>query len=487
VLVTSGRGPTARVALDRSLVLLSGGFGIVAAAVLLDRHAAIVALAVASGLAFVAWRGAVRWPAIAALVVAAVLFVPTGRYRIPIQLPLDLAPYQVVVGSVLVCWAGALLVDPAVRLRRTPFDIPIAVIVLAVLGSVAVNPGRVSALEGSVLKSLTFFLGFVLIYYFLGSIMRSRRTIETLTKVVVAGAAAVSALAIVEQRTGFNIFDHIGAVLPFLQFSGPMETERLGLTRAIGSASHPIELGVMLAMVLPLGLALAFSAGRRWAIPTGVIAIGTMASVSRTPLIVLCAAGLILLWLRPTDIKRLVPLLVPMIVVVALLLPGSIATVKNLFFPEGGLVAEHEHLAPEADPLLAGGRLRLLRPSLEEASRKPLLGQGYGTRQTGFFNPLRNAPILDDQWLGLLLEVGIVGVIGWVALLALSARRLGWAARRRAGPDGWLAAGFAAAIVGFGAGMLTFDALAFIQVTFVFWVLLALAASLLLCDAEDPR
>jgi O-antigen ligase len=486
--MTSDRGRAARVALDRSLVLFSGGFCIVTAAVLLDRNVAIVAVAVASVLTVVAWRGAVLgWPPIAAFVIAVVLFVPLGRYRIPIQLPLDLAPYQVVVGIVLACWAAMLLVDPAARLRRTPFDIPVAVIVLAVLGSVAVNPGRVSALEATVLKSLIVFLGFVLLYYWLSSIIRSRRMIETLTKVVVAGTAVVSALAIVEQRTGSNIFDRIGDVVPFLQFTGPIESERLGLTRAIGSASHPIELGVLLAMVLPLGLALSFSVGRRWAIPTGVLAVGTMASVSRTPLIALGAAGLVLLWLQPNDLKRLLPLLVPLIVVVRIFLPGSIATVKDLFFPEEGIVAQNARLAAEADPLLAGGRLRVIRPSLEEASRKPLLGEGYGTRQTGFLNPLRNAPILDNQWLGLLLEAGIVGVAGWIALFAVAARRLGRASRRRASPEGWLAAGFAAAIVGFGTGMLTFDALAFSQVTLVFWVLLALAASLLLCDTEDAR
>jgi O-antigen ligase len=297
----------------------------------------------------------------------------------------------------------------------------------------------------------------------------------------------VAALAIVEQRTGFNAFDRIGDVLPLLQFTAPIESERLGLSRAIGSASHPIELGVLLAMVLPLGLALTFSVGRRWAIPTGVLAVGTMASVSRTPLVALCAASVVLLWLQPKDLKRLLPLLIPLIVVVRIMLPGSIATVKNLFFPEGGLVAQGQRLSAEADPLLAGGRIRVIGPSLDEASRKPLLGEGYGTRQTGFFNPLRNAPILDNQWLGTLLEAGIVGVAGWIALFVVAARRLGRASRRRAGPEGWLAAGFAAAIVGFGTGMLTFDALAFSQVTFVLWVLLALAASLLLCDAEEAR
>ena len=168
----------------------------------------------------------------------------------------------------------------------------------------------------------------------------------------------------------------------------------------------------------------------------------------------------------------------PLIIVVKLALPGSIATLKNSFFPEGGVVQEQSAYHREADPLLAGGRVRQLGPMLNEASRKPLLGQGFATRQTGFHNPLRNAPILDNQWLSLLLEVGIVGVVGWAALFVGSARRLGRAARRRAGPDGWLAAGLAASIVGFGVAMFTFDGFAFIQASFMFWILISLSASL---------
>jgi polysaccharide biosynthesis protein PslJ len=176
---------------------------------------------------------------------------------------------------------------------------------------------------------------------------------------------------------------------------------------------------------------------------------------------------------------------VPLLIVVKLALPGSIATLKEAFFPKGGLVQEQTAFHREADPFLQGGRVRQLGPMLQEAGRTPIFGQGFATRQTGFDNPLRNAPILDNQWLGLLLELGIVGVVGWAALFFGSARRLGRAARRRAGPDGWLAAGLAASIVGFGIAMFTFDGFAFSQATFVFWILISLSGCLLLTETEE--
>ena len=116
--------------------------------------------------------------------------------------------------------------------------------------------------------------------------------------------------------------------------------------------------------------------------------------------------------------------------------------------------------------------------------RRPLLGQGLGTRQTGVDNPLRNAPILDNQWLGTFLDIGLLGVAGWLWLIVRIVRRLGRVARTRGSPDGLLAAGFVASITGFAVAMLTYDSLAFVQETFVFWVLLALAAMLIAVHPE---
>ena len=468
--------------------LLAVGFGLMTAAVVLGKEMAMVAMVVALSAAVAAWhRTLLRWPVVVGLLISIVLFVPVGRYSISFELPFGLELYRLTVGLLLVCWFASLLVDSSVGLRRSPFDRAVAVVVCATIASIAFNPGRVAPLQEAVLKAVTFFLSFVLLYFFVVSVVRSRSAVENLTKLLVAGTAVVAVFATVEQRTGFNIFDRVGSILPFLRFEGPIESERFGLIRAVGSSSHAIELGVLIAMVLPLGLALVFSSSRRWWIPTAALAVGAMASASRTPLISVAAAGLVLLWLQPRDVRKLLPLLVPLIVVIKLALPGSLATLKTAFFPEGGLVAEHAVLVKGADPLLAGGRVRQLGPSLAEAARTPLLGQGFATRQVGFDNPLRNAPILDNQWLGLLLETGIVGVVGWMAILVGGVRSLGRASRRRAGPDGWLFAGFAAALVSFTTAMFTFDAMAFTQVTFVLWIVIALAASLLLAEREPNR
>jgi polysaccharide biosynthesis protein PslJ len=472
--------------IDRATLLIVGSFVCLAAAALAGKGMAAVAVIVALGAATVAWhRVLLRWQTAIGLIIAVVLFVPIGRYSFRIDLPFQLELYRVAVAGALGCWMAALLVHPQTRLRRSPFDIPLALILTASLASDVVNIGRVIPLQPVVLKAFTFFLSFILLHYLILSVVKSRETIERITKFLVSGIAVVAIFAVVEQRTAFNLFDHVSDVVPVLQFDGPIEVVRAGLIRSVGSAQHPIALGVLFAMAVPLGLALAFGSGRRWAIPTGCVLVGVMSSASRTPVVVLIVMGLVITWLKPREAMRLLPLLLPLVIVVKLLLPGSIATLKNSFFPEGGLVQQQTQLNREADPMLAGGRVRLIGPSLREASARPVLGLGFATRQTGFNNPLRNAPILDNQWLGLLLEIGIVGVLGWAMLFVATVRRLGRASRRRAGPEGWLPVGFAAATAGFGAGMFTYDSLSFVQIAFVFWIVISLAAALLLADADE--
>ena len=151
-------------------------------------------------------------------VIAIVLFVPVGRYALAVKLPFGLEFYRLAVALVVLVWVASLLVDPKVRLRRTPLDAPVALIVVASLGSVAVNYGRVMPLASAVLKAVTVFLSFIILFYFISSVVTTAAGVVVVTQFIVSGVAVVAFFSIVEQRTGFNLFDHVRSVLPFLQF-----------------------------------------------------------------------------------------------------------------------------------------------------------------------------------------------------------------------------------------------------------------------------
>jgi O-antigen ligase len=98
----------------------------------------------------------------------------------------------------------------------------------------------------------------------------------------------------------------------------------------------------------------------------------------------------------------------------------------------------------------------------------------------------KNAPILDDNWLGLLTTTGIVGVSAFAWMLVRILRRLWRLGRSNDDDRGWLSVTLAASIFAFGIGMALFDALGFIQVTFLFFILLGFGSALTSTPAPSP-
>ncbi len=308
------------------------------------------------------------------------------------------------------------------------------------------NPGRVNELSDNVAKSLTFFLSFILVYYVVATTLRGREPVMFVLKLIAIGGVIIGLCAIVEQRTGYNAFDHVDSVVPFLERVGPtVELDRGGNLRVFGPAQHPIALGAALIMILPIAVYFARTGRRRWWVGAVVLVLGALATGSRTAVVMLVAEIIVFLRLKPEETKRLWPALVPAIVVIHVFLPGQIGTFKDAFFPKGGLVAEQTRLAENANEELAGGRIRQLKPMISEASRHPFFGEGFGTRLTGFNTPKRNAPILDNQWLNNLLDVGYIGFSLWVWLFVRAVRRL-FRESRGADDEGdqWLFAGLTA-------------------------------------------
>jgi hypothetical protein len=69
-----------------------------------------------------------------------------------------------------------------------------------------------------------------------------------------------------------------------------------------------------------------------------------------------------------------------------------------------------------------------------------------------------------------------VGLIGLLWLFCRAIRRLAHRARLEPGVDGWLPTCLAASLTAFAVGMFTFDAFAFIQVTFFAFIMLGFSA-----------
>src|SRR5919201_1203358 len=111
------RGPIASMAVVASaLVLLAftvlTGLGVYPVAAVVAFVATVL----------VAHRSLLRWRMLLAGMLVVILFIPIRRYSLPGSLPFNLEPYRVVVELIVVAWLTSLLIDPRVRLRKSPFD-----------------------------------------------------------------------------------------------------------------------------------------------------------------------------------------------------------------------------------------------------------------------------------------------------------------------------------------------------------------------------
>jgi hypothetical protein len=183
------------------------------------------------------------------------------------------------------------------------------------------------------------------------------------------------------------------------------------------------------------------------------------------------------LCIKPKETVRLLPALIPLMVVIQIVMPGTLGTFKGAFFPKGGVIADEE--AGEGS---GTGRLKDVGPSLQEWGQKPFFGQGFGTRLTSESDGMQNARILDDQWLSSLLELGICGVFALVWMIVRALRRLKFRARRTDDDYSWLLTSLAAGIAGYAFGMFTYDAFSFIQVTLLLFIFLGLGAAAVRLD-----
>ena len=449
---------------------------LVTAAVLTGRGVLpLVALIMLAMLVFVSHRSVTRWQSLLAAMILVILFVPIKRYAFPGNLPLDLEPYRLVVALIVAGWIASMLVDPRVRLRRSGLEGPIFLIAYSSLASVAVNQSLVdeTGVHGEVVKGLAFLVSYFLIVYVVVSAVRSHDEIVNIERMLVGGGTLVAVGALVEFHTGFNVFDRIADAIPLLEASDAVDlTSRGGTSRVFASAQGPIPLGAMLVMLMPFALHLGRATRqRRWWVAGVLLVLGALATVSRTSTLMLAVVGLVFLILRPVETRRMWPALVPALVVVHAAVPGTIGSLEDAFFPPGGLVKEQS-----AHPGWGGsGRIADLGPAMDQFAERPLLGQGFSTRQTG--REQRRDQILDDQWLKNLLETGVIGTFAWIWLFGRFIRRTGRAAKDDDSDRGWLLVAVTASVTAYAMGMVFFDAFSFVQVTLVLFVVIALGAA----------
>lgn len=325
-----------------------------------------------------------------------------------------------------------------------------------------------TAIEGGgadrTLMSLMGFVGVALVTADgIGTLDQLNRTVRRLVNVTTLFALA----GILQFYTAIDVTRYIR--IPGLSSAVPVTgdfalQERSGLRRVVSTSSHPIEYGVVLAIVLPIALHLALTAtddGRRarWACVV-VMGFATPLALARSAILGITVGMLVLwcgwAWERK---KAAVKVAVVYLVLTRLLVDGLLGAIKNMFL----------HMSD--DPSIQGRTMDYVQVG-KMVSDAPWIGHGLGTFDPSVYF------ILDNQYLGTLIETGVIGLVGMCVLFlvglftARSVHRIG----RNAGLEALsgLGAAMAASMLVVITTFITFDAFAFRMVTGALFVLLGL-------------
>jgi O-antigen ligase len=238
---------------------------------------------------------------------------------------------------------------------------------------------------------------------------------------------------------------------------------RGGFARASGTSTSPIEYGVVMTMVLPLVVTYAmYARSHRWLyrLFLCVVTLAVFLSISRSTLV--CAsAGVVVLAIAWTPAARLRAALFIAVagVGVYLTVPGVLGTLTGLF------------TGASNDPSIAS-RTGSYDLAWAFFQANPLIGRGFGTFLPKYW-------ILDNGYLGQLIEGGVLGLLGLLSLIvtgvvaARRAQRITQNSFERA-----LAQGVIASIVAGACGLAFFDTFAFPQSAGCFFLLLGLAGAI---------
>lgn len=283
---------------------------------------------------------------------------------------------------------------------------PVRTLALLFLGAMVASYGAafarpIDGLEASAAnRGALAFIGLIGVLLLTVDGITDRQRLDTfLRRLSIAGAGL--ALVGLLQFIGIDVsgvFD-----LPLLNdHAGFQEVQdRSGLRRVSGTAGHPIEFGVVLAVVFPLAVHYAMYARRlrvlAW-LPVLLIAMAIPMAVSRSGTLAL-AVTFGAMWLTWPIRRRITAAVVAVGLAGAMrfVIPGLLGTIKSLFTNLGN----DDSVAGRTSDYEMVGRF---------LSDSPFVGRGVGT-----LLPDRYI-LLDNQYLGTLIEMGIIGTVLLVAL-----------------------------------------------------------------------
>ncbi|WP_223932812.1 O-antigen ligase family protein [Arthrobacter sp. StoSoilB5] len=294
--------------------------------------------------------------------------------------------------------------------------------------------------------------------------LKNRDGLVTVMRSVVLMGTFTAILGLLQFVTGASLIDWI--TIPGMSSSADFSNidVRGGFVRAAAMASHPLEYGVVLSSSFPIALTLALTeTTRNWLLrwlPVIAIAVASVLSVSRSALIAVAIAFVVLIpaWSRSLR-RRAYVASIGLVAAVYVVTPGLLGTLRGLFTVGG-------------DDSSITSRTNGYSTALGMLENNPIVGRAFGTFLPEYI-------IVDNQYLGLLVELGVLGLAMFLALIA-SGLSCAWRARRLAVDNEMrqMSQSVLASLAAIAATFAFFDGLSFPMAAAMLFVMLGVAGAL---------
>lgn len=416
-------------------------------------------------------------PWLFAFFLGSIFLLPIDAIQLKVHLPFSSESDRFIVALIVVVWAVGVAVGRGTgRLRLRPRGWALAMIVFFVLAiiSIVFNFDRITNLGewATAEKRLALLVSLVAVF---GVFSVSLRVTElrAFAVLIVILASITAAGTIYEEKAHDNLFystatsllSPIAEVEPAPTEAGP-DPEAPGRPMISGPTRHALSVASLLGMAVPF--AIVFAAGsadlRRkifWGLLACLIIAGALITQRRSGLVVPAVAIVTLFAIRPRKFLPLVPFaLVAMVVGLAL---------------SGGSIGVVNQLSGENDKSSDEGRTSDYEAVVPDLLTHPAIGRGYGTLDSQRVDTYR---IFDNEYLGELYQVGLLGLLAFIALIltpvVIAVR---YAARSDNPLRGPPALAAAAGCLGFAIASALYDILTFPQAPYLFLFLAAMCTT----------
>jgi hypothetical protein len=303
--------------------------------------------------------------------------------------------------------------------------------------------------------------------------LHDRAEIKRVLRTLVAVVAVMAVIGFLQFRAGIDLTTYLRQI-PGLHENADLVTiqARGAFRRPSGTATHPIEFGCVIAMVLSFALHLARfditrTRARRW-LPVAMISIGIPVAVSRSAILGAVVAGVVIfLGLEPRLRPKALMSVAVFLTLIYATTPGLLGTLRGFFLSTGSDSRKDDY----------GPAFALIRKAV-------WFGHGPGS----FINNSDLGNVLDNQYLGSLIEVGLIGLVVLLVYL-LAAAFLGRGARHRSSDPATrdLGQALAAASISGAVTSYTFDSLSFRMFAGIIPLCLGIAGALWVMTRANDR